>query len=79
MKENTGTLGKNDRKTQPNHPDSSGSMNVVCQHCNKPNDFWISGWSKESVRGRFLSLAFKAKQLITKQEPEPEFDDKFPF
>jgi hypothetical protein len=82
MKPNTGTLGKNDRKTKETHPDSSGSMNVVCQHCHKTNDYWISGWTKESARGRFSSLAFKDKEVAQQGErtvAKPEFDDELPF
>ncbi len=54
---NKGILGRNDRKTQDNHPDFSGSINV------EGRDYWLSGWVKERKdgSGRFFSLSVKPK------------------
>lgn len=72
MRELSGTIGKNDRKTKENHPSHSGS----CQIDGK--QFWISGWVKTSDRGSFLSLSFKAKEEQAPIEAAP-FNDDIPF
>ena len=76
MKDMSGTLGKNDRKSKETHPDYSGSCVV------DGTDYWISGWIKESARGKFFSLSFKQKDVIQQAErtvDKPEFDDELPF
>jgi hypothetical protein len=76
MKDMSGTLGKNDRKSKDTHPDYSGSCVV------DGTDYWISGWIKESARGKFFSLSFKQKDVIQQAErtvAKPEFDDELPF
>ena len=56
VKDNTGTLGVNNRKEKETHPDYSGSMRI------DGRDYWISGWKKVAGNGsNFLSLAFKPK------------------
>jgi hypothetical protein len=56
VKDNTGTLGVNNRKEKETHPDYSGSMRI------DGRDYWISGWKKVAGNGSsFLSLAFKPK------------------
>jgi hypothetical protein len=54
---NKGILGRNDRKTQDNHPDFSGSINI------EGREYWLSGWIKERKdgSGRFFSLSVKPK------------------
>jgi hypothetical protein len=56
-KDNTGTLGVNNRKETEKHPDYSGSMRI------DGRDYWISGWKKikQADGSSFLSLAFKPK------------------
>ena len=75
MKDMSGTLGKNDRKSKDTHPDYSGSCVV------DGVNYWISGWIKESARGKFFSLSFKQKDVV--QAPAPtvdvQFDDDLPF
>lgn len=57
----TGMLARNDRKTQPNHPDYSGQCEI------DGKQFWISAWIKEGKPGgklagkKFFSLALKPK------------------
>jgi hypothetical protein len=74
MKDMSGTLGKNDRKSKETHPDYSGSCVV------DGTAYWISGWIKQSERGKFFSLSFKQKDVV-QQVPAaaPEFDDDLPF
>ena len=79
MKDMSGTLGKNDRKTKDTHPDYSGSCTV------DGVNYWISGWIKESARGKFFSLSFKQKDVVQQGErtvpaqSAQDFDDALPF
>ena len=76
---NKGILGRNDRKTQDNHPDFSGSINV------EGRDYWLSGWIKERKdgSGRFFSLSVKPKDAASApaaSRPAPaDIDDEIPF
>jgi hypothetical protein len=55
---NRGTIAKNTRKTEDNHPDIAGQINVNGQ------DFWINGWLKKNSNdgSSFYSLTVKPKQ-----------------
>lgn len=55
MKDNSGSIFKNDRKDKPNHPDRTGTALI------DGVEYWISGWIKNGKNGDFLSLAFKRK------------------
>ncbi len=54
---NKGTLGKNPRKKEDNHPDYSGNINI------EGTDYWLSGWLKENkdTGEKFFALAVKKK------------------
>lgn len=52
---NSGTLGKNKRKTAENHPEYSGQAEI------DGVAYWISAWLKEGQDGKFFSLSFKKK------------------
>lgn len=80
-RDNSGTLGKNDRKEKEEHPSHTGSALI------DGREYWISAWVKESARGKFFSLAFKPKDAA-KPAPRPaepsrtyaeELDDEIPF
>jgi hypothetical protein len=61
---NRGSLFKNDRKEQDNHPDYKGSLNVGGV------DFWISGWLKTSKEGKkFFSLSIREKEERQSSQP----------
>lgn len=53
---NSGTLGRNKRKTQDNHPEYSGQAEI------DGVQYWISAWIKEGNDGKFFSLSFKPKE-----------------
>ena len=77
--ENSGTLARNQKKEQPNHPDYTGSIRVAGV------DYWLNGWAKDSERGKFMSLSVKPKEQQSTPPPakkqcaadEPE--DGLPF
>lgn len=81
QRDNSGTLGKNQRREKDSHPTHSGQ----CVIDGKP--FWISAWVKDGRDGsKFFSLAFKPK-MAQEQRGAPanppaqtaEFYDDIPF
>jgi hypothetical protein len=85
IKDNTGTLGKNDRKETESQPTHKGSThNLICPHCGVPASHWISAWVKESAKGRFFSLSFQPKDEKRERVPGVastpiDLDDEIPF
>lgn len=73
-RDNSGTLGKNDRREKDTHPTHRGKCVI------EGKEYWISAWVKEGPSGKFFSLSFKPKET---QEPavaaQPAFDDDIPF
>ena len=54
---NSGSLGRNPRKTQDNHPEYTGQAEI------DGVDYWISAWLKDGKEGtKFFSLSFKPKE-----------------
>ncbi len=58
---NSGVLFKNDRKSQPNHPDYKGNCTITIDgvEC----EFWMSSWVKTSKKdgSKFMSFSFQEK------------------
>lgn len=90
VRDNSGILGENAKKTQPNHPDKKGSCMI------DGVEYWISGWSKSGQYGAFDSLAFQRKdapfggapkkKVVNEPNRQPppikkfdDFDDDIPF
>jgi uncharacterized protein (DUF736 family) len=69
---NSGVLFKNEKKTDPKHPDYTGSLEIGGK------EFWQSAWIKKSKAGKtFMSFAYTPKeeqQGRTAQQP-PSSDD----
>lgn len=57
-KTNTGTIAKNTRKTQDNHPDITGSINI------DGREYYLNGWQRTNSKDNstFYSLSVKPKQ-----------------
>ncbi len=56
QRDNSGILGKNNRKEKDTHPTHSGQCMI------DGKQYWISAWVKDGRDGsRFFSLAFKPK------------------
>lgn len=72
QKDMTGVLFRNDRKTQPNHPEYTGN----CTIDGKP--FWINAWLKEGKNGKFFSFSFRARDEQD-QRTSAKNDDDTPF
>lgn len=56
-KNNTGTLGKNKRKTEDTHPEYAGQAII------DGVEYWVSGWIKANreTGEKFFSLSYKKK------------------
>ena len=55
-RDNSGSISKNDRKTEDRHPDIRGSATIGGVA------YWVSGWQKENDRGKWYSLSFQPKE-----------------
>lgn len=75
QRDNSGTLGKNERREKDTHPEYSGQCVINGQ------PMWISAWVKEGRNGKFFSLSFRPKQArqiqgaVAHKEPDRGFDD----
>lgn len=60
QKDNSGSLFKNDRKTEDKHPSYKGSCLI------NGEEYWISAWVKEKekdgVKSKHFSLSFTPKE-----------------
>lgn len=54
-RDNSGSISKNDRKTEDRHPDIKGKATIGGV------EYWVDGWLKENDRGKWYSLSFKPK------------------
>lgn len=78
-RDNSGTLGRNDRKTESKHPDHKGQATIGGV------DYWISAWIKDGPNGKFFSLGFTPKDAsrapapVSNEERKGVEDDEIPF
>ena len=72
---NSGTLGKNEYKRKDNDPNLSGKCEV------DGVEYWISGWTKDGDKGKWISLSFKRKDASVNPAPKAvaDLDDDIPF
>ena len=76
MKEGSGSLFKNNKKTTDNHPDFTGSIML------DGKEHWFSAWVKESPKaGKFFSVSVgKVKEPMGfKPKGQDEILDDTPF
>ena len=77
IRELSGSLFKNEKKTEEKHPQMQGSCLI------DGVEYYISAWTKEGSRGRWQSLAFKRKDAKPDSKPAPasieQMDDDIPF
>ena len=66
IKDNSGSLFKNDRKTEESHPQAKGSAKI------NGIEYWVSAWTKTTKEGvKWQSLSFTPKDA---KKPK-SFDD----
>lgn len=81
LRDNSGSLFKNDRKTKDNQPGYKGTVMV------NGVEYWIGAWVKEGQKGKFFSLAFDPKEArqdtpVADNAPATaadDLDDEIPF
>jgi hypothetical protein len=77
IRELSGSLFKNEKKTEEKHPQMQGSCLI------EGVEYWVSAWTKEGTKGRWQSLAFKRKDFKPADKPAPtsieQMDDDIPF
>lgn len=74
QRENSGTLFRNDKKTEGSkQPDYRGEANVNGEVME------VSAWAKEGKKGWFLSLSFKPPYRNSPRDNGPDDDDQIPF
>ena len=84
LRDNSGSMFKNDRKEKETHPDYKGTalINGV--------EMWMSSWLKTGANGtKFMSFSFQPKEQQQARnpmpappalkQPAPDFDDDMPF
>lgn len=65
QRDNSGTLGKNQRKEKDSHPSHTGQCVI------DGKSYWISAWVKDGREGsKFFSLAFKVKDARQAEKPK---------
>lgn len=71
---NSGAIFQNNRQRPgTKDPDRNGAVDITCPKCNHESSYWISGWLKEGKKGKFMSLAFKAKDAdLGAYKPTPQ-------
>lgn len=73
QRELSGVLFKNDKKSEGKHPDYKGKAKIGGV------EYWLASWIKDGANGKFMSLAFTAKDAPAEPESTPEDDDDIPF
>lgn len=63
LKDGSGSLFKNDRKTADTHADYTGSLKI------DGKEFWLNAWIKDGGKGKYMSLSLKPKEEQRKQDP----------
>jgi uncharacterized protein (DUF736 family) len=79
MKDNTGSLFRNEKKETDNHPDHTGQIKIGGV------EYWVSAWINESKSGqKYFGMKFKPKDEQRQAAPQgnqggADIDDEIPF
>ena len=68
MKENSGSLFKNQKRTAETHAHATGSALI------DGVEYWVNAWTKEGKSGKWQSLQFKPKEKQVAKNPERQPD-----
>ncbi len=63
LNEGQGSLFKNDKREKDTHPNLQGSIMI------DGRAYWLSGWTKEGAKGKWISLQAKPKEARPNQAP----------
>ena len=66
QRELSGSLFKNEKKTEDKHPNMTGSALI------DGVEYWVSAWTKEGTKGKWQSLAFKRKDATAPSKPKTQ-------
>jgi hypothetical protein len=82
---NRGSIWKNEKKTEPNHPDFTGELNVA------GIEYWVSAWKrKEGAKPTAPALSFSIKikepkgqqarqDAPSSSRPSSDYEEEVPF
>lgn len=71
MKNGSGSLFKNEKKSADTHADYNGSIMV------EGREYWLNAWIKESATGKkYMSLSIKPKDDASKDVRRPVEDTR---
>jgi hypothetical protein len=70
IRENTGTIFRNDKRDKETQPNARGTALI------DGVNYEISSWTKEGKNGKFQSLSFKRKDDRPAQDARPAKDDR---
>lgn len=62
QRDNTGTLFRNERRENDNHPNARGTAII------DGVEYEVSAWTKHGQKGAFQSLAFKRKGVASRDQ-----------
>lgn len=83
--DNSGSIFKNQYKTEDKHPDHQGSCKIICEHCGHATELQISAWINDlkDDAGKYFGLKFNKRRPKEQSTPvgrtEEDFDDDIPF
>lgn len=74
LKEGQGSLFKNERREKDTHPNLTGKIKVAGVV------YWISGWTKDGEKGKWISLSVKPTEPVSPtlkkiQKAADDFDE----
>jgi hypothetical protein len=79
-RDNSGTVSRNNKKTEDRHPDIRGQCVI------DGRAYWLAGWRRENERGTYYSLNFTPKDGTPRAQarhatkaPKDFPDDEIPF
>lgn len=84
-RDNSGSIFKNQYKTEEKHPDHQGSCKIICEKCGHATELRISAWINDlkDNAGKYFGLKFSKHQPKEQSSPvgrtEEDFDDDIPF
>jgi uncharacterized protein (DUF736 family) len=74
LRDNSGSLFRNEKKLSETHPDHTGQCMI------DGTKYQVSAWIKQTKDGRkYFSLSFRTREEEKPKQSEPEFDDDVPW